>query len=846
MRSRYTSEFSRPVTPSVTRSSTLLTLLGILTTALPVLADSADSAGARLYSTHCASCHGKQGEGVKGEYSRELVGDKSIPQLTRYIDRWMPEDDPEKVTGDEARTVARYIHDSFYSPLAQARHRPARIDLSRLTVNQYRNSVLDLIQHFRPDPPSPGKPGLEARYYNDRRPGRKPDLARDEAVVKLHVNPDQPAPEPLDARGFSARWQGSVLAPETGVFEFVVKTDHAFKIWVNDLEEPLIDAWVKSGDDTEFRASRYLVGGRAYALRLEFSAFTQGVKNDKNDREPMKGFIELWWRPPHSVDSLIPERALRSVVSPLRHVPDTTFPPDDASTGFERGTSISRAWTQSITSASLRAADHILKHLPGLTGIRENRKPEENLELARKFTTTFVERAFRRPLSDAEKKLYVDQQLSNSPDLELGVKRIVLLTLASPRFLYVNQGQRKPDAHEIASRLSFALWDSLPDAKLLEAARQDELDTPERVRAQARRMVEDPRARMKFRNFLHHWLEIGARGELTKSDTLYPDFDDHLVADLRTSLLLFVEDIIWGDRSDFRELFQSHHLFVNDRLAAFYGLPRPEAGGFEKIEVEGDRRAGLITQPYLLANLAYHDESSPIHRGVFLLRNVLGNVLHPPPEAFTPLPAELHPDLSTRERIELQTRPDACRGCHDRINPLGFTLERFDAVGRLRSEDRGKAIDDRGSYVLPSGKIQRIQGASQLSGFLTRHAPVRRAFITQLFHHLIHQPILAYGLDTPDELAWRFEQAEFSVRDLLVEIATLAALQGRIEVVQGTHRAPSDPLRAPRNLDVLARTPTMKRETVNASGQGSAPGVFQPRKLLLPEPSDPTPESIES
>src|SRR5262249_34367495 len=154
---------------------------------------------------------------------------------------------------------------------------------------------------------------------------------------------------------------------------------------------------------------------------------------------------------------------------------------------------------------------------------------------------------------------------------------------------------------------------------------------------------------------------------------------------------------IWGDASDFRQLLLSETLFLNGRLAKLYGVDLPADAPFKKVAPETGKRAGVLTHPYLLAAFAYTAESSPIHRGVFLAPNVLGQTLRPPPEAFTPLPAEAHPELTTRERVALQTRPQACVVCHGMINPLGFTLENFDAIGRLREQERGKPIDTTGS-----------------------------------------------------------------------------------------------------------------------------------------------------
>ena len=151
--------------------------------------------------------------------------------------------------------------------------------------------------------------------------------------------------------------------------------------------------------------------------------------------------------------------------------------------------------------------------------------------------------------------------------------------------------------------------------------------------------------------------------------------------------------MVWSPASDFRQLLLADYLYLNGRLARFYGGNLPADSSFQKVSLDPEARAGVLSHPYLMATFAYTSTSSPIHRGVFLARNVLGQMLRPPPEAFTPLPAELHPSLTTRERVALQTQPQACQSCHSMINPLGFTLEHFDAVGRYQAKEKDKPID---------------------------------------------------------------------------------------------------------------------------------------------------------
>jgi hypothetical protein len=218
---------------------------------------------------------------------------------------------------------------------------------------------------------------------------------------------------------------------------------------------------------------------------------------------------------------------------------------------------------------------------------------------------------------------------------------------------------------------------------------------------------------------------------------------------------------------------------INGRLAAFYGLEgvEPDAG-FEPRPLDPGRRSGVLTHPYLLSAFAYTDTTSPIHRGVFLLRGVLGRPLSPPPAAFAPLAPDLHPDLTTRERVALQTSPEACAECHERINPLGFALEEFDAVGRFRDAEKGKPIDASGSYEPADGDPASFRGARELAAYLAGSEEVHAAFVRQLFHYLVKQPIAAYGPDAGARLRAAFEARGFDVRGLLVEIAAESALAG--------------------------------------------------------------------
>jgi cytochrome c553 len=744
-----------------------------------VLAPSAvaqERTGAQIYKQMCARCHGAAGEGTK-KYELPLVGDKSVAQLANLIDRTMPEDDPDALDAADARKVAEYIHEAFYSAAAQARLKPPRIELARLTVRQYRNSVADLIGSFRPAAKLDERRGLRGEYFNSR--GFQPKarlIDRIDPEVNFDFGTSGPklpetTKDQFDPHQFSIRWEGSVLAPETGVYEFVVRTDHAARLWVNNPRQPLIDAWVKSGSDTEYRAAIFLLAGRAYALRLEFSKAKQGVDDSQKNKNlpPKPAFVALAWKPPHRVDEVIPARLLMPVRVPEVAVLETPFPPDDRSRGWERATTISREWGQAATDAALEAAGFIVARLPELAG-------GTDLPKLKQFGRRFAERAFRRPLTDEEQKLFIDQQFAATTDPELAVKRLVLLVLQSPRFLYP-EASGGPEQYRVASRLALVLWDSLPDQTLLDAAAAGKLGTRAEVQSQAQRMLADPRAKAKLREFLLTWLKVEQHPELVKDAKRFPDFTPAIASDLRTSLELFLDDVLWGENPDFRKLLLADDVFLNGRLAKFYGVDLPADAGFQKVKFEPDRRAGVLTHPYLLSALAYQAESSPIHRGVFVARGLLGVLIRPPQEAFTPLSPDLHPTLTTRERVTLQTKALACASCHGIMNPVGFTLEHFDAVGRYRQTDRDKPVDASGSYEKRDGTLARFTGAEELARFLADSPEVPATFAERLFQHLVKQPLRAFGPTRPEELAKTFSELSYDLRKLVLEVAAIAALE---------------------------------------------------------------------
>lgn len=744
--------------------------------------------GAALYQKLCAECHGDRGQGVDGEYDEPLRGEKSLEALAKDIDKTMPEDDPEKTTAGDAKLVAAYIYDAFYSPEAQARLNPPKRDLARLTIEQFRNSVMDVIGRFRMGPgfdrPVNAETGLKAAYRGVAlpKPGEKPvdttpkngikmkrpnkTIEKVEPVIAFHWGPDSPDKAVLEAEQFQNRFEGSVIARETGVYEFAVKSENGFRLWVNDTSEgdALIDGWVSAGPQVrEERKSLFLVGGRAYRVVLEHFKFKEKSAS-----------IELWWKPPHGIKELVPAHALRTDRPRELMIVSTDFPPDDSSGGYPRGTTISKAWDQAVTDAAIATAEHVVENLDELAQTKSG-APDRGEKL-RQFAHSFVETAFRRPLGGELKQLIVESQFKSARTPETAVKRIVMLALKSPQFLYPNlRRDQPPDDFDTASRLALTLWDSIPDKRLAQAAATGQLKTRDQIRAEAQRLLADARTRAKLHGFFHHWLELERAEGSSKDPKVFPGFDAVMLSDLRESLLQFIDQVVWSGKSDYRELLQADYLLLNERLGKYYGKP-VTGEEFQRVSFDPKQRAGVVTHPYLLASLAYTKQSSPIHRGVFLTRNIVGMSLKPPKKAVIFEDSHFNPKLTMREKITEMTRSGACMTCHSMINPLGFSLENFDAVGRWRTKDNNKPVNPVSEFTTHEGALVRLTGPRDIVNYVAGNPSGHRAFIRHLFHHLVKQDPAAYGAKTLDQLQRDFAASGCHIQKLLVEIAVLAAL----------------------------------------------------------------------
>jgi hypothetical protein len=378
---------------------------------------------------------------------------------------------------------------------------------------------------------------------------------------------------------------------------------------------------------------------------------------------------------------------------------------------------------------------------------------------AQKILTTIAGRAFRRPVTDEDKSILMDLYRGGRADgsFDEGIRRGLEWLLATPSFLF--RVEREPSNTvagtayrltdlELASRLSFFLWSSIPDEELVNAALAGKLKDPAVLDRQVRRMLRDPRSKALVDNFASRWLEISKLSGVVLDTDLYREFDENLRDAMAQETKLFVADQIQNDHSVL-DLMTADYTFLNERLAKHYGIPDIYGSNFRRVALGTRTRAGLLGQASILTVTSYPNRTSVVTRGKWVLANLLGAPPPPPPAdvpALKDAGTEGQP-RSLRDRMEVHRRNPACASCHRRMDPLGFSLENFDADGKWRATSDGVPID--ASAELPDGT--KFEGADGLRSLVSTHK--------EEFARTLASRLLAYatgrGVDYSDQPAIR-------------------------------------------------------------------------------------------
>ena len=414
------------------------------------------------------------------------------------------------------------------------------------------------------------------------------------------------------------------------------------------------------------------------------------------------------------------------------------------------------------------------------------------------FIQDFGSRAFRRPASQAEIERLkgVFDWAVNDPDLgrfEDGIQLVIEAALQSPSFLYRPElGAETPiegdvvpfTSWEMATKLSYMLWNTMPDDALFAAAEADELQTKEQIAAQATRMLEDEKARDLIRNFHTQWLLLTHLDSVTKDTSIYPAFSGSLRPLWTEEIQAFVEHVILEGDGSLQTLLTADFSFMNEELASFYGgdVLDPVTGPeFRQVQLDPDRRAGFLTSAGLMATHANVNQSSPVFRGKFVREQLMCNTLPPPPNDLVIEPPELDPNKTTKEQFEEIGANPACSGCHTLMNPIGFIFEHYDGVGQWRDQQNGKDIDAVGEVVQTDDIDGEYDGALELASALAASTQVQECVSSQWFRFAYNRTVTQEDSCSVEQLNDAFRSSNFNVRALLVALTqTNAFLYRRV------------------------------------------------------------------
>jgi len=366
-------------------------------------------------------------------------------------------------------------------------------------------------------------------------------------------------------------------------------------------------------------------------------------------------------------------------------------------------------------------------------------------------------RAFRRPVSDAEVDRFaslVDQTVTQHKETyEYGLFVAVQAMLVSPEFLFrkeadpePNQTERVLNEYEVAARLSYFLWSSMPDEQLFQLAENKRLLDRSVLREQIERMLRDEKSAALGQNFASQWLNLRNLADVRPNPEVFPEFDDALRSAMGQETLMLFNTIVREDRS-VHEFLAADYTFVNERLAKHYGINGVTGDQYVKVSLQGTNRSGVLTHASILTLTSNPGRTSPVKRGKWILENILGDAPPPAPPGVPPLEESTKDvtGLSLRERLELHRKDPGCASCHKAMDPLGMGLENFDAVGRWREKDGEKPVDASGD--LPSG--DKFSGPAELMTIIrSRQEKFSRTLIERL---LVYS--LGRGLEYYDKCA---------------------------------------------------------------------------------------------
>ena len=779
---------------------------------------------------NCVSCHGykKQKNGLN------LESYESVASLTDDHDRWsevvrklrareMPPEEEPQPAEHQRQAVAAWLSKELERIDKITPPDPGRVTARRLNRSEYNNTVRDLLgvdirpaDDFPQDDAGYGfdniadvlslSPVLMEKYVSaaDRvsrvalfgPPTLKPTLKRLRSDGRK-VRELRTAPAAYDVTGLSMpnAFQTVHRVPVDGDYVLRVALTGlrplgsepiAVSLWVDDREVQTIPhdperAASFADDRQDFNAhvvefkTRLAAGDRRIALAIPrilegLPARYNGPNPSKRPEPPPREFRA----PPNASPERLAQlrKTFETTQAELEKIPMNGVRVNTVDIGgpYSQVTGPSRA-----SLAKIYTCGH-------LNGVHTDM-------CARRIVTDFARKAFRRPVNARELDSYVDlvkrvgqEEGSLAEGLAVGIQAI----LVSPDFLFRIERDRPNTAaktthypisqHELATRLSYFLWSSMPDAQLRRAADLGTLRKPAVLAAQVRRMLRDPKSHALSENFGGQWLQFRALESVTRDRDRFPDFEDYLRLSMRRETELFIDNIIRQDRR-ILDFIDGRYSFLNERLARHYGIPNVSGPEFRRVDLSDTPRGGVLTQASVLTVSSYATRTSPVLRGRWVLDNLLDA---PPPEPPPDVPnlreEEIGTAASMRQQLEMHRKDPTCASCHRRMDPLGFGLENFDAVGAWRTADGKFPIDATGT--LPDGRS--FNGPDELRNILKAdHQAFEHCLTAKLLTYAIGRGLERYDKRTVSGIVSRLPEHEYRFSGLVLEIVNSLPFQSR-------------------------------------------------------------------
>ncbi|MCX6591278.1 MAG: DUF1592 domain-containing protein [Acidobacteria bacterium] len=776
---------------------------------------------------NCYGCH--NATMTSGDVN--LTSMRTAASFDEERDRWervvaklktgeMPPPSLPKPPADEVQGVVKFLEGEFARQDRAAKPDPGRVTARRLNRAEYNNTIRDLLAvDIRPADDFPNDESafgfdnisdaltlspvlLEKYLYAAERAVRaavygpeklKPAMIHYPTPVRINDTVDKPTlPKDLfnyDLSGLSTRHAAHVI------HRFPVDGEYNFRIVLNghrpNQSEPAHPAFWIDGQmikDWEYDATD--LEGQIVEVRAQVKAgehlLSASYLNNYHGLPPSYKGPAPSKRPPEALISTRGKLSEKDIETLRKY--GTKIKTDRLETRVDNrfeSIDVGGPFTQSTgPSAASTARIFVCK--------------QETEACASTIISTFARRAFRRPVTPAEiapySKLY---QLARKQGdgFKEGLVTALEGVLVSPNFLFRVEQDRatassKPFApvsqYELASRLSYFLWSSMPDAELLAVAGQQRLRQPAVLAAQVQRMLRDPKARALVENFAGQWLQFKNIDVMKPDFRNFPDFEDSLRLAMRRETELFIENLIREDGSVL-DILDAKHTYLNERLARFYGIPGITGPEFRRVDMSQTARGGgVLAHGSILTISSYSTRTSPVLRGKWILENLLNAPPPPPPPAVPTLDeSKVGQTASLRQQMEAHRANATCASCHSRMDPLGFGLENLDAVGAWRDLDGKFPVDASGE--LPGGR--KFKGPVELKALLKQD---REAFVKGLTDKLLTYA-LGRGLERADRpvvsaIAGKLPERNYRFSALVLEIVkSLPFLERRAVAVAGAH-----------------------------------------------------------